>query len=525
MRDRGPSAFAVGAIVIAVTLVVVYLGFRKDVPFINSPYTINMAVRDSSGINARSPVRIAGVEVGHVESVEHTSPGSRSATLRLAILKKGRPIYDNASAKIRPRIFLEGNFFVDLSPGTPNADEMDDGETIPVTRTASPVQFDQVLAALKSDTREDLRQVVLNVGQAQDAGGAQAFNDSLKYQPAAYKFTAIVSEALLGKRPGDLGDFVRDSGAVAAAVEHDAGRLGLLITDFNTTARALADRQDALATAVGELPSTLRAAGPALDALNAAFPDIRAFAEGARPGVRSLGPTIDATLPLVDQLGELVQEDELRGLARYVRRATPPLNTVTTSATSVLGKLRELASCGSNVLVPTGNKKIDDANFPTHGPVFQDLAKFLPGLAGESRSFDGNGQFFKVLGTGGAETLNLGNGLVGSTFAPVVGVNPPPVRNRPPLRPDVPCETQDPPDLGSIPQNGPTSIPTASAATTRREARAQDVAVKLMRRMLKSQGRDTKVLDRPITAAEIRQIAARNGLTKQVNAALRKIGK
>jgi len=525
MRDRGPSPFVVGAIVIAVAVVVTYLGFRKDVPFLNSPYTINMAVRDTNGINKRSPVRIAGVEVGHVESIEHTSPGSRSATLRLAILDKGRPIYKNASAKIRPRIFLEGNFFVDLSPGTPNVGEMSDGDTIPASRTASAVQFGQVLAALKSDTRNDLRQVVINVGKAQDAGGAQAFNDSLKYQPASYKFAAIVSEALLGKRPGDLGDFVRDSGAVAAAAERDTGRLGALVTDFNTTAAALADTDGALSTAVGELPATLRAASPALDALNAAFPDIRAFAQGARPGIRSLGPTIDATLPLVKQLGELVQEDELRGLARYVRQATPPLNTVTTSATSVLGKLRELSSCASNVLVPTGNDQIVDKAFPTHGPVFQDLAKFLPGLAGESRSFDGNGQFFKVLGTGGAETLNLGNGLFGSTFAPIVGVNPPPVRTRPPLRPDVPCETQDPPNLGSIPQNAPTAISTTGTATTRRETRAQTVAVELMRRMLKSQGRDTKVLDRPITTDEIRQIAARNGLTKQVDEALRKIGK
>ena len=60
------------------------------------------------------------------------------------------------------------------------------------------------------------------------------------------------------------------------------------------------------------------------------------------------------------------------------------------------------------------------------GPVYQDFAKFLPGLAGESRSFDANGQYFKVLGAGGAETLNLGNGLFGTVAEPIVGINPPP---------------------------------------------------------------------------------------------------
>ncbi|MEA2148790.1 MAG: phospholipid/cholesterol/gamma-HCH transport system substrate-binding protein [Solirubrobacteraceae bacterium] len=525
MRRRGPSPFAVGAVVLVVALVATYLGFRKDIPFVNSPYTIKMAVRDTDGINARSPVRIAGVEVGRVERIEHTSPGARSATLTLAILDKGRPVYDDASAKIRPRIFLEGNFFVDLSPGTAAAGEMHEGDTIPVARTASPVQFAQVLSALKSDTRNDLRQVFREVGKAQDAGGAQAFNDSLRYQPASYKFAAIVSEALLGKRPGDLGDFVRDGGAVAGAIEQDAGRLRSLVVDFNTTAGALASDQSALSAAAGELPSTLRAASPALDALNAAFPDVRRFARGARPGVRSLGPTVDATLPLVEQLRGLVRPSELRGLSSNLRSATPALAQLARTGTSVLGNVRSLASCTSNVLVPTGNDQIVDKAFPTHGPVYQDLAKFLPGLAGESRSFDGNGQFFKVLGTGGAETLNLGNGIFGSTLDPVVGNNPPPVRNRPPLRPDVPCETQAPPDLRSIPKGPPTAVSTANAASTRRASKAQSVAVDLMRRQLKAQGRDTKVLDHSITLAQIRAIAADNGLTKQLDKALARAGR
>ncbi|HEV7884910.1 MAG TPA: hypothetical protein VGO81_15160, partial [Solirubrobacteraceae bacterium] len=278
-------------------------------------------------------------------------------------------------------------------------------------------------------------------------------------------------------------------------------------------------------TAVGELPATLRAAPPALDALNAAFPDVRRFARGARPGVRSLGPTVDATLPLVTQLRGLVREGELRGLSRRLRSATPPLTQLAISSTAGLTELRALASCTANVLVPTGNDKIDDKAFPTHGPVYQDLAKFLPGLAGESRSFDANGQFFKVLGTGGAETLNLGNGLFGSTLDPIVGNNPPPVRNRPPLRPDVPCETQQPPDLRSIPRGPPTAVATAGAASSRREARAQSVAVELMRRQLRLQGKDVKVLDRPITVPEIRTLAARNGLTAQLDRVLRSGGR
>jgi phospholipid/cholesterol/gamma-HCH transport system substrate-binding protein len=522
MRTRRPSAFTVGAILLVVAVIVTYLGFAKDIPLLNEPYEINAAFRDTSGINKRSPVRIAGVEVGYVANVQRTSPGARSATVTLAIRDQGRPINSDATAKIRPRIFLEGNFFVDLSPGTSTAGELDAGDTIPASRTASPVQLDQVLSALKSDTRNDLRQVFAEVGEAQDGGGAKAFNDSLHFQPSAYKFVAIVSEALLGKRPHDLADLTRDGGVVAGALERDPAKLRSLIVDFNTTAGALAAREAALTAAVGELPRTLRAASPALDALKASFPDVRRFARAGRPGVRSLGPTVDATLPLVKQLRGLVGPAELGGLSRQLRSATPALTKLATSATSVLGQLRALSSCTTNVLVPFGNDKLVDKAFPTHGPVYEELGKFLPGLAGESRSFDANGPWFKVLASGGAETLNLGNGIFGSVLEPIAGNNPPPVRERPALRPDVPCETQQPPDLRSIPRGPPPTTSSNSAVSRTRESKAQAVAVALLRRQLKAAGSDTKVLDRAISLDEIRRIASRNGLAKQLDRVLRK---
>jgi phospholipid/cholesterol/gamma-HCH transport system substrate-binding protein len=521
-RGRGPSTFAVGATLLVLALIVTYLSFAKDIPLVNEPYEIKAAFRDTAGINAHSPVRIAGVEVGEVTKVQHTRPGAQSATVTLAIRDKGRPVQADASARIRPRIFLEGNFFVDLSPGSSGAGEMDEGATIPAARTSTPVQFDQVLSALKSDTRNDLRTVFQEVSAAQDAGGAKAFNDSLRYQPAAYKFSAIVSEALLGKRPGDLGDWIRDQGVVSGAIDADPAKLRSLVADFNATAGALADRESALTTAVGELPRTLRAASPALDSLNAAFPDVRRFAEGARPGVRSLGPTVDATLPLIKQLRGAVQEDELRGLARNLRSATPPLASVAKSAPGVLSQLRLLSSCANEVLVPLGNDKLEDKAFPATGPVHQEVAKSFAGLAGESRSHDANSPWFKVQASGGAETLNLGNGLFGSAIEPIVGNNPPPVRTRPPLRPDVPCETQEPPDLRSIPRGAPGAI--KATASTGREAKAQATASAVMRRQLKLTGSQTKVADRAATLADIRKLAGRNGLSKQLEQTLRRIG-
>ncbi len=189
-RRSRSTAFTVGLVAISLIAIATYLSFTKDVPFLNPPHEIQAAFRDSSGIKPNSPVRIAGVDVGTVSKVELMSPRSRAALVTMDIEDHGRPIHRDAEAKIRPRIFLEGNFFVELRPGTPSAPEMEEGATIPVERTANPVQLDQVLKALKSDTRGDLREIFEQIYFAELAGGAKAFNRSLEHQPDAYRFSA-----------------------------------------------------------------------------------------------------------------------------------------------------------------------------------------------------------------------------------------------------------------------------------------------------------------------------------------------
>ena len=79
--------------------------------------------------------------------------GTDAAVVVLSINDQGLPLHTDATAKIRPRIFLEGNFFVDLKPGSPSAPILEDGDTLKVTQTATPVQLDEVLTALQSDSR------------------------------------------------------------------------------------------------------------------------------------------------------------------------------------------------------------------------------------------------------------------------------------------------------------------------------------------------------------------------------------
>jgi phospholipid/cholesterol/gamma-HCH transport system substrate-binding protein len=508
-RLKPKSNVGAAVIALAVLIPLVYLGFTKSIPFKPS-YEIKAAFESSNNLKKGSPVRIAGVEVGKVTKVERAAKDSQAAMVTMRIGKAGRPIHEDARAKIRPRIFLEGNFFVDLEPGTPGTAEIADGNTIPIQQTSVPVQFDQVLTALQSDTREDLKTLLDEYGKALDKGGADAFNRSIPYFKPAYRDTAIVSEASLGELPHDLSNYVKSAGATAAALDRNSGQLKSLITDFNTTANAFAVEQGNLRASIAELPRTLQAAQPALGSLNAAFPPLRQFAHDLRPGVQSSGPALDASIPFVRQLRGLVSQDELRGLAADLKPTVPALARLSRESIPLADQNRLLASCQNEVVIPWSRSKVGDEQFPADGPVYTEVGKAFPGLAGESRSGDANGQWFRVLAAGGTNLVQLSPGVFGTTTNPILGSNPP-KSARPPIDQSKPCETQEAPDLRSQPGKPPEQhqVDTSSKAFQDRYALAKGRAVSWLKKQLKIEGLDKKlrVTDKDADKSLLDQVA------------------
>ena len=154
-----------------------------------------------------APVRIAGVNVGKVTGSRTPSDGAQAAVVTMRIERKGLPIHRDATVKIRPRIFLEGNFFVDVQPGSPiGADGCDDGDRIPVDQTAAPVQLDQVLAALQAPTRAGpAGRCCEELSTGLDGGGARAASTARSRTGARPTATrAIVADAPLGEHEHDL---------------------------------------------------------------------------------------------------------------------------------------------------------------------------------------------------------------------------------------------------------------------------------------------------------------------------------
>jgi virulence factor Mce-like protein len=481
-KQRSPAVIGLAALIVVV--VAVFLGFTKDIPF-TTPFEIRAVFQSANSIRVASPVRIAGVEVGKVKAVE-PHPGSSTAVVVMQINKDGLPLHTDATAKIRPRIFLEGNFFVDLTPGSPAAPKLGDGDTIKVTQTATPVQLDEVLTALQSDSRQDLKTVLKGFNQALNSKptsaqnrdsdpsargqtAAQSFNDAYDNIPAAERSSAQVFEALLGTEPDrDLARLIQGTARTAAALTRNENALKDLITNFNGTMAAFASESGNLRTSIRELAPTLDNANRAFAALNAAFPPTRAFAREILPGVRETPATITAAFPWIAQMRKLVSRAELGGVVRELSPATAELAKLTDRAITLLPKTDLTSKCASKVILPTGNIPIRD-EFATGVENYKEFFWGLVALAGESQNFDGNGTYVRFQTGGGSQQISLGNSstnsgqLFGNLISAPLGNRPFDPRKRSAYRPDVPCYTQQIPDL-----NGPASAKTAEDAAANR---------------------------------------------------------
>jgi ABC-type transporter Mla subunit MlaD len=491
---RGANPLTVGVLFLLLLAVISYFGFTKHIPFTHG-FRVKAVFENANNIRPNSPVRIAGVNVGVVKKIDGYKGGDGNASLvTMEINDAGLPIHKDATMKVRPRIFLEGNEFVDLSPGTPSAPTISDGDTIPMTQTAAPVQFDQVLTALQSNTREDLKRLLEGYGTAltyqptaaDDIGqdpavkgqsAAASLNDSITYAPGALRGAAIVNNAFLGLQQHDLSGLVDNTGKVTKALVRNEQSLKDFVTNFNTTLASLASRQSELKQTIAQLGPTLEHTNTALTHLDASFPNARAFAKEILPGVQETPATITAAFPWIAQTRKLVGKPELGGLVSELKPTTVDLARLVDGTLTALPQADLVSQCVTHEILPVGDVKIQDGQFTTNEENYKEFWYAMVGLAGESQNFDGNGHYVRFQVGGGAETVstgkyggNSGQVLYSNMDEKPIGTRPAYPGKRQPYNHTALCKDQQLPDLNGAKTGGadgggaapPTPAPTST---------------------------------------------------------------
>ncbi|MDE3070073.1 MAG: MCE family protein [Acidobacteriota bacterium] len=481
-RARRPLRF--GLTFIAILAIALYFAIAKKVPFTHG-YRLHAVFGTALNMPSGTPVRIAGVNAGTVTALKRVGD---AADVEMEITSIGLPIHRDATLKVRPRLFLEGSFFVELHPGSPASPTLSSGATIPITQTADPVQLEAVLDALNTDTRSNLQTFLIEYGKAlaekptaaQDAeqepedrglNAAQALDRAARHGPIAAKGSAIVNQALAGTHERDLSTLVASVNRVTRGLDANSTALGELIVNFNTFLEEFAHQSSSLHAAVGRLPHALGAANRAFTELDAAFPAVRSFSLALIPGVEQTPPTVAAFLPWIAQARGLFGAGELGGIAKSLREGAPAVAALVNQQTPFLHQNELFSRCLTNVLIPAGNVKLEDGSNSSGETAYREFWYGLVGANGIGQSFSGNGlNGLRGLVGGGGETITATSAsVIGShepsvvsareplasrTALPPLGTRPRFPATEPSYQPLVPCYKQALPSF-----NGPLAGP------------------------------------------------------------------
>src|SRR4051794_23544719 len=139
-RNLRRSALIGIGVTLALMMVAYVVGGLK---IFDRNYTVKAQFSDASDVGPGDPVRVAGIDIGKVASIER-QPQSVLMTLQI---KRDVKLSQGITAAIRLRTLL-GKKFIDIAdPGT--GAKVASGALIPETRTKPAIDVDQVITAFK----------------------------------------------------------------------------------------------------------------------------------------------------------------------------------------------------------------------------------------------------------------------------------------------------------------------------------------------------------------------------------------
>jgi virulence factor Mce-like protein len=290
----------VGALTVMVVILAVFLAYNANtgLPFVPT-YRVSAEVPNANQLVRGNEVRVGGVRVGTIESIEPemTEDGDLTARLDLKLDRDVEPIPVDSTLIVRARSAL-GLKYLEINLG--DSDEgFAEGDTIPLSAaTPEPVELDQVLAMFDEETRRASQENLLEFGNAL-AGRGPALNSALGRLPGVLEVLEPVM-ANLSSPETNLAGFINALSATAAEVAPVAETQAQMFADLNVTFTALAEVarpfiQDSISEGVPTEEVTLETL-PRIRPFLANSAGLMEDLEPAAVALRQTSPTIAASL-------------------------------------------------------------------------------------------------------------------------------------------------------------------------------------------------------------------------------------
>jgi phospholipid/cholesterol/gamma-HCH transport system substrate-binding protein len=285
------------------------------------PYLVR-AIFDNAGfIIPGEDVKIAGVKVGAVDSLDVTPEFKAAVVLRID--HPGyRDFRSDATCIIRPQSLI-GEKFVECDPTqkrAPGAQEpgplrkIDRGPgegqyLLPVDHTEQSVDLDLINNTLRLPYRERLSLILNELGATVAGRGEDVRQVIRRADPALQEVDKVLE--ILASQNRQLQALARNGDTILAPLARERRHVSGALANSAAVAQATAERRTDLALDIQKLPEALRQLRPTmtrLGALSDEMTPVLADLHDAAPDINrfiiQLGPFSQAAIPAVDSLGE-----------------------------------------------------------------------------------------------------------------------------------------------------------------------------------------------------------------------------
>src|SRR5215218_4143743 len=157
-------------------LLFLWLAFGGSIPLNRKGYRFTTSFSEATQLAQEADVRISGVPVGKVKTIEPDKKTGRSNVV-IQLESPYAPVPSDAKAILRQKTLL-GETYVELTPGSPKAKAVPEGGTLRASQVSPTVELDEIYRSFDPPTRRALQVWMQTQAQA-IKGHGRDINDAL----------------------------------------------------------------------------------------------------------------------------------------------------------------------------------------------------------------------------------------------------------------------------------------------------------------------------------------------------------
>jgi virulence factor Mce-like protein len=342
-------------------------------------------------------VRVHGVIVGSVANIAQ-APDGRYAVVTMRVNNiKDLNLRQDATAHIYWRTLLGFNMYVQIDPGSPSAPPLNPLH-IPLSRTDSQVEFDDVLQALNTPARAGIQNFFKGFNAA--FTNSPAVGSTVHALGPTMTNVAPGLAALRGANPGyDLPNLVSQTRRLVVTVQRNDDQLAGLINSGSVALGVTAARSADLGSMVDQAPAAEAQTQATMARLRTTLDQLDPLAQELRPGVRALAPAAQAAEPTLRTAVPLL--NTARPTFRDLRPALTSLQSAAQIGTPLLqGYQSSVDRFNNNITAELAQPDSD-----LHRPLASLIGPFFSSVASIPGQFDAYGHAVYFEAGGGVHAI------------------------------------------------------------------------------------------------------------------------